>query len=95
MILEIATITIKSGQADEFVRVMPQAFPHLASTPGYIRHELHRGIERPEVFTLFVWWDSLEAHNVNFRQSERFSQWRGVWGHLMEGANVEHFAQVY
>lgn len=95
MVLEIATITVKPGMADEYIRVMPEAFPILASTPGYLRHELHRGVERPEVFTLLVWWESLEAHEVGFRQSERFPAWRGVWGQLMEGAHVEHFVQVY
>lgn len=95
MVLEIATITLKPGQADEFIRVMPDAFPVIASTPGYLRHELHRGIERQGVFTLFVWWESVEAHEVNFRQTELFGRWRGVWGHLMESAHVEHFSQVY
>ena len=95
MVLEIATITLKPGNADAYISVMPDAFPILESTPGYLRHELHRGVERPEVFTLLVWWESVEAHNVNFRQSERFPAWRAVWGELMEGAHVEHFVQVY
>ena len=95
MILEVATITIRDGQAYEFVRVMPDAFPFLADTPGYLRHELHRGIERPNVFVLFVWWESMDAHVKNFRESERFAGWRGVWGHLMESAHVEHFAREY
>ena len=95
MILEIATITLKSGNADAFIRVMPRAFEALNGTPGYHKHELHRGIERPDVFTLFIWWDSVEAHEQNFRQTERFGRWRSVWGHLMEGAQVEHFTRVY
>ncbi len=95
MILEIATIVLKPGNADAFISVMPEAFPFVESTPGYIRHELHRGIERPEVFTLLIWWETLEAHTVTFRESERFPAWRSVWGHLMEGAHVEHFTQVY
>ena len=94
MVLEVATITLKAGNADEFRRVMPDAFPFLAGTPGYWRHELWQGIERPDVFTLLVWWESVEAHTVNFRQSERFASWRGVWGHLMEGAFVAHFGRV-
>jgi len=94
VILEIATITLKDGNGEEFVRVMPQAFPYLQDTPGYVRHELHRGVERPDVFTLLVWWETLEAHTVTFRQSERFAGWRAVWGHLMEGAHVEHFTRA-
>jgi len=95
VILEIATITLRPGNAEEFISVMPDAFPFLESTPGYLRHELYRGLERPEVFTLLVWWETLEAHTVTFRQSERFPAWRAVWGHLMESASVEHVTQVY
>ena len=95
MVLEIATITLKPGNADAFISVMPDAFPIAASTPGYIRHELHRGIENPDVFTLFIWWETLEAHTVTFRESERFPAWRAVWGHLMESSVVVHVAQVY
>lgn len=95
MVLEVATVELHEGSGDEFVRVMPTAFPILAGTPGYRRHELHRGVERPDVFTLLVWWDTLEAHTVNFRQSERFPAWRAVWGHLLKRAHVEHFEQAY
>ena len=38
MILEIATITLKPGNADAFISVMPDAFPFVESTPGYLRH---------------------------------------------------------
>lgn len=95
MILEVATIELKPGHGDEFVRVIPQGFPILASTPGYVRHELHRGVERPDVFTLLVWWETLEAHTVTFRESDRFPAWRAVWGHLLEKAHVEHFAAAF
>ncbi|WP_424951427.1 antibiotic biosynthesis monooxygenase family protein [Deinococcus sp.] len=95
MVLEIATITLKPGNADAFISVMPDAFPFVESTPGYIRHELHRGIENPDVFTLFIWWETLEEHTVSFRQSERFAAWRAVWGHLMEHSDMVHVTQVY
>ena len=94
MILEIATITLKPGSAQEFVRVMPDAFPIIASTPGYVRHELHQGVEHPDTFTLLVWWETLEAHTVTFRESERFPAGRAVWGHLMERAEVWHYQRA-
>ena len=95
MILEIATITLKPGNADAFMSVMPDAFPFVESTPGYLRHELHRGLESPDTFTLLIWWETLEAHTVTFRESERFPAWRSVWGHLMESASIVHVTQVY
>ncbi len=95
MILEIATITLKPGDAVAFISAMPDAFPIVATTPGYLRHELHQGLEQPDTFTLFIWWETLEAHTVTFRESERFPAWRAVWGHLMERSNVVHVTQVY
>ena len=95
MILEIATLTLKSGNADAFISVMPDAFPIVASSPGYIRHELHQGVESPDTFTLFIWWETLEAHTVGFRESDKFPAWRAVWGHLLESAALVHTHQVY
>ena len=95
MILEIATIQLKPGNADAFISVMPDAFPIVESTPGYLRHELHRGVESPDTFTLLVRREALEAPTVTFREAARFPAWRAVWGHLMESANVAHVTQVY
>ena len=95
MILEIATLTLKPGNADAFISVMPDAFPIVAASPGYIRHELHQGVESPDTFTLFIWWETLEAHTVGFRESDKFPAWRAVWGHLLESAALVHTHQVY
>ncbi|GLY01966.1 hypothetical protein Acsp01_23450 [Actinoplanes sp. NBRC 101535] len=31
-------------------------------------------------FTLLAEWDSVEAHERNFRRTERFAQWRALIG---------------
>jgi len=54
-----------------------------------------RGVESPSRFVLLVEWDSVEAHDVNFRQSERFGQWRALIGPYFAGPPlVEHFVDV-
>ena len=95
MVLEIATIVLKPGNAEAFISVMPDAFPFVETSPGYVRHELHQGVEAPDTFTLMIWWETLEAHTVTFRESERFPAWRSVWGHLMKSASIAHVKQVY
>jgi quinol monooxygenase YgiN len=54
-----------------------------------------RGVETPTRFVLLVEWDSIEAHLENFRDSDRFPQWRALIGPYFDGApQVEHFIDV-
>jgi len=37
-------------------------------------------------------WTSIEAHNVGFRESELFKEWRGLIGEFFAGPPlVEHY----
>jgi heme-degrading monooxygenase HmoA len=72
MTLEVAPLTIRSGQAADFEAAFRRAQPIIASMPGYVCHELARCLARPDEFVLLVRWESLEAHEIGFRQSHRF-----------------------
>jgi quinol monooxygenase YgiN len=53
------------------------------------------GIERPTRFVLLVEWDSVEAHEVNFRQTDRFGRWRALIGpYFAAPPLVEHYEDV-
>jgi quinol monooxygenase YgiN len=53
------------------------------------------GIESPDRFVLLVEWDSVEAHEQNFRATERFTAWRAEIGPFFAGPpRVEHFTDV-
>ena len=44
---------------------------------------------------LLVEWDSVEAHEENFRRTDRFAQWRGAIGPFFARPPVvEHFRDV-
>jgi hypothetical protein len=44
---------------------------------------------------LLVEWDSVEAHEENFRATDRFTQWRELLGpHFAGPPLVEHFIDV-
>jgi hypothetical protein len=44
---------------------------------------------------LFVSWETLENHTVDFRGSPDFQEWRKLVGHYFAGApQVEHVTQV-
>jgi heme-degrading monooxygenase HmoA len=72
MILEVAPLQVRSGQAAEFEAAFLKAQRIISSMPGYLSHELQRCLERPNEYVLLVRWVSLEAHEVGFRQSAEY-----------------------
>ena len=95
MVLEVALIDVQPGREDDFAAAYAQARPILATTPGCRSVRMTRGIESPSRFVLLVEWDSVTAHQDNFRTSERFGQWRALIGpYFAAPPVVEHFADV-
>jgi len=95
MITEVALITVKEGSESDFIAGYKAGVPLIQVTDGYISHTMQQGIESPNRFVLTIQWESVEAHNVNFRESERFQEWRSHIGPFMaEPPNVEHFVTV-
>jgi heme-degrading monooxygenase HmoA len=95
MVLEVALIDVLPGHEDEFAAAYAKGQPVLAGTPGCRSVRMTRGVESPSRFVLLVEWDSVEAHNDNFRATERFAQWRALIGpHFANPPLVEHFVDV-
>jgi heme-degrading monooxygenase HmoA len=95
MVLEVAHIDVVPGQEDAFAAAFRMGHPILAGTPGCRSVRMTRGIESPSRFVLLVEWDSVEAHLENFRNTERFVQWRQlIGGHFTNPPLVEHFTDV-
>ena len=95
MVLEVGDIEVRPGAEDEFIAAYCRVRDVLASTPGCRSVRMTRGVESPSRFVLLVEWDSVEAHEVNFRQSERFTEWRGAIGPFFTGPpRVEHVTDV-
>lgn len=95
MVLEVALIDVHPGREDEFAAAYRLGHPILAGTPGCRSVRMTRGIESASRFVLLVEWDSVEAHNDNFRGTERFEQWRGHIGPFFARPPlVEHFTDV-
>jgi heme-degrading monooxygenase HmoA len=95
MVLEVALLDIVPGREDEFAAAYAKARDTLVGTPGCRSVRMTRGVESPSRFVLLVEWDSVEAHEQNFRATERFTTWRGLIGEYFDGApRVEHFEDV-
>ena len=93
MVLEVALIDVTD--ADGFAAAYRQARQILSGTPGARSVRMTHGIERPTRFVLLVEWDSIQAHEENFRGTDRFTNWRAAIGPYFDGPPlVEHYEDV-
>ena len=96
MILEIAEIRIAPGQQAAFDEAIQRALTTVASQAKGMRgYKVNKCIESPERYVLQIFWDTLEAHTVTFRQGPLFAQWRAIVGPFFaQPPLVEHFTQL-
>jgi heme-degrading monooxygenase HmoA len=96
MILEIAQIPIKAGLESEFEAQVAKAAAVFKRATGCSGFLLRRSIENPSRYRLFVQWETLENHTVDFRSSPLYQEWRGLVGHCFDGGvEVEHMTEVF
>jgi heme-degrading monooxygenase HmoA len=95
MVLEVGDIEIIAGQEEQFVAAYLGVREVLAGTPGCRSVRMTRGVETPTRFVLLVEWDDVDAHEQNFRGSDRFTTWRAAIGpHFARPPHVEHVQDV-
>ncbi len=95
MITEIAQIEVLPGKEAEFEAGVKSAAPLFKRAKGCRAMELRRSVEKPARYRLFVAWETVENHTVDFRGSEDFQEWRKLVAHCFASPpEVEHVAQV-
>lgn len=95
MVLEVAIFEINEGREDAFAAAYEQARPIIAEADGCRSVRMTRGVETPTRFVLLVEWDTLEAHTVGFRGSDRFTRWRAAISPFWSAPPVvEHYLDV-
>ena len=95
MITEIAQIDVKPGMEAEFENGVKYAAPVFKRAKGCRSMELRRSIEKPSRYRLFVGWDTVENHTVDFRGSPDFQEWRKHVAHCFASPpEVEHVNHV-
>ncbi|MGW1026361.1 antibiotic biosynthesis monooxygenase family protein [Streptomyces sp. NPDC002577] len=95
MVVEHAELTVAAGREAEFEAAFDEGRKVLAEADGFRWAELLRCEERPQAYLLLVGWESVEAHTVGFRESERFQRWRAVVGPFFaEPPAVEHYREL-
>jgi heme-degrading monooxygenase HmoA len=96
VVLEIADIRIRQGEGAAFEEAVVRGVETvLAKATGYRGYKVNRGIESPQRYVLMLFWETLENHTVDFRESPAFGEWRAiVGGFFAEAPQVEHFELV-
>ena len=95
MIREHALLPVRPGREADFEAAFAVAAPLVAATPGFVDLALTRSIESPSTYLLLITWESVEAHEVGFRQSDRYPQWRALLHDFYDPfPTVEHHVDV-
>jgi heme-degrading monooxygenase HmoA len=92
MVTEVAIIDVQDGTAEQFLTAYRGVRDIVRDTPGCRSLRMTHGIEQPTRFVLLIEWDSVQAHEENFRSTDRFQQWRAAIGpYFAHPPLVEHF----
>ncbi|WP_131749428.1 antibiotic biosynthesis monooxygenase family protein [Frankia sp. Cppng1_Ct_nod] len=94
-VLEVARFDITPGEEEKFADAYHGVVGELVTCPGCLSVRMTRGVETPSRFILLVEWENLDAHLVNFRESDRFTRWRAALGSFFaQPPTVEHATAV-
>jgi len=92
MVLEVAILELKQGSAEDFEKSFRKASKIISAQKGYISHELKKCMERTDKYILLVQWETIEDHEIGFRQSESYQEWKQMLHHFYEPFPVvEHY----
>ncbi len=94
MILEKAILYIKPGQSEAFEEAFNVAQKIIASMKGYIKHDLLKCVEE-EKYLLLIEWETLEDHEIGFRTSVAYQEWKKLLHHFYDPfPTVLHYQSV-
>jgi heme-degrading monooxygenase HmoA len=95
MILEVAILNIKSGEAEKFEKDFANAGKFIGAANGYRGHSLRKCVEEEDKYILLVNWENLADHTVGFRQCTAYQEWRALLHHYYDPFPlVEHYTTI-
>ena len=94
-VIEQAVLPVKPGREVEFEAAFAEAKSIIVGMPGFRGLTLSRGVEHPETYLLLVRWDTVDDHEVGFRGSPEYQQWRALLHEFYEPFPiVDHFTEI-
>ncbi len=95
MIKELAEIDIKPGEEQAFEAAAAIAKDLFLASKGCLAFRLHRSMEQPSRYRMFVEWETIEDHMIEFRNSDAFLEWRRLCGpYFQNPPRVEHLTVI-
>lgn len=95
MILEVAIISVKNGQEQNFEKDFLTAGQFISSIKGYVKHSLQKCLEQKNKYILLVEWENLEDHIIGFRQSAQYLEWKKLLHDYYDPfPTVEHYEKI-
>ena len=92
MVVEIAILEAKPGQADAMREGLARARAVISRANGYRGSVFQQSIEKPERIVLYIKWESVPDHTEGFRKGPLFPEWRAHWGEYLVGTpDVLHY----
>ena len=95
MVLEVAILNVKPGQASEFEAAFAEATEIISASEGFESLELQRCVEAENRYVLLVRWQTIEDHTWRFRGSEAYERRQALLHHFYDPFPVvEHYEPV-
>ncbi len=95
MIKELAEIDIRPGDEQAFEAAATIARDLFLRSKGCHAFRLHRSMEQPGRYRMFVEWETIEDHMIEFRNSDAFLEWRRLCSpYFQNPPRVEHLVIV-
>lgn len=95
MILEVAILEVIPTKIKEFEEAFLEAQKIISVQKGYISHDLQKCIEQENKYILLVQWETLEDHEIGFRQSSDYQQWKELLHRFYNPfPTVEHYKSL-
>ena len=95
MILEQATLQIKPNSSSEFEIAFKEASSIISQMKGFLSVDLLKCIEKENKYLLLVKWETLQDHEIGFRKSKEYQQWKQLLHHFYEPfPEVLHFSSI-
>jgi heme-degrading monooxygenase HmoA len=94
LITEHAVLDVKPGQALAFEKAMRKAVSLISASDGFLGIEVLPCVEKPGRYVLLVKWTDVDAHELGFRESERYQEWKALLhGFYMPFPVVQHYRE--
>ena len=95
MILEVAILNVIPEETDAFEKAFNKAQAIISSIKGYVSHDLQKCIEDENQYILLVNWETLADHEIGFRQSEEYKEWKKLLHHFYDPfPKVNHYKSI-